>query len=72
MGCDDGRLYAVNQYGTLKWSFLTGNAIKTSPAIGEDGTVYVGSYDGRLYAIRPDGKLKWSYKTTGAIIGIFS
>ncbi|MGD8507021.1 MAG: PQQ-binding-like beta-propeller repeat protein, partial [Candidatus Bathyarchaeota archaeon] len=33
-----------------KWSYITGGAIYSSPAIGSDGTVYVGSYDGKLYA----------------------
>ena len=37
--------------GVLKWSFTTGDYVISSPAIGADGTVYVGSYDGRLYAI---------------------
>ena len=29
-----------------KWAFQTGNMILSSPAIGADGTIYVGSYDG--------------------------
>ncbi|MDN5325305.1 MAG: hypothetical protein PWP02_1024, partial [Thermosipho sp. (in: thermotogales)] len=31
----------------------------SSPAIGADGTIYVGSDDDYLYAINPDGSLKW-------------
>jgi len=54
--------------GALKWSFTTGNWIKSSPAIGADGTIYVGSWDGNLYAINPNGGLKWSYTTGGACI----
>jgi len=49
--------------GTLKWRYETGNMIESSPAISEDGTIYVGSYDDYLYAINPDGTLKWRYQT---------
>ena len=34
-------LYAINSNGTLKWSYGTGDL--SSPAIGDDGTVYFGS-----------------------------
>ena len=37
--------------------------INVSPAIGADGTVYVGSDDHHLYAINPDGTLKWKFQT---------
>ena len=40
--------------GTKLWEFETGGDVGSSPAIGSDGTVYVGSVDGKLYAI--DGK----------------
>ena len=39
----------------------------SSPAIGADGTIYVGSVDKRLYAIDPNGTLKWAYETEGKI-----
>ena len=41
----------------------SGDLIFSSPAIGLDGTIYVGSYDINLYAINPDGSLKWKYAT---------
>ena len=47
--------------GTIKWTFTTGNAITSSPAIGSDGTIYVGSWDYNLYAINPDSSLKWKF-----------
>ena len=37
--------------------------IYSSPAIGSDGTIYVGSDDCKLYAINSNGTLKWSYTT---------
>ena len=38
------------------WEFKTGSYVNSSPAIGSDGTVYVGSYDKKLYAIKTDSK----------------
>ncbi len=47
--------------GTLKWQYWMENLV-SSPAIGADGTVYVGSGN-CLYALNPDGTLKWRYET---------
>ena len=38
------------------WAFETGGAVNSSPAIGSDGTVYVGSKDNKLYAIKTASK----------------
>jgi hypothetical protein len=46
-----------------KWSFTTGDGVASSPAIGADGTIYVGSGDSNLYALNPDGSQKWSFTT---------
>ncbi|SVC48474.1 uncharacterized protein METZ01_LOCUS301328, partial [marine metagenome] len=35
----------VQKPGTVLWEFETGDAVYSSPAIGSDGTVYVGSGD---------------------------
>jgi hypothetical protein len=40
--------------GTPIWEFETGGEVCSSPAIGPDGTVYVGSDDNKLYAIKTD------------------
>jgi outer membrane protein assembly factor BamB len=37
--------------------------IFSSPAIGSNGTIYIGSWDKNLYAINPDGTEKWSFMT---------
>ena len=37
--------------------------MRSSPAIGSDGTIYVGANDNYLYAINPDGSRKWRFKT---------
>ena len=63
----------LSQYDTsasnyvLKWKYNTGGYVESSPAIGSDGTVYVGSDDNKLYAINQDGSLKWSYTTGGEV-----
>jgi len=54
-------LYA--QDGTEKWAFETGGSVFSSPAIGSDGTIYVGSSDNKLYAVNPDGTQKWAFAT---------
>ena len=46
-----------------KWAFKTYEGVGSSPAIGTDGTIYVGSWDKNLYAINPDGSKKWAFKT---------
>jgi outer membrane protein assembly factor BamB len=56
-------LYAINPDGTLKWRYGTYSYVHSSPAIGSDGTIYVGSWDNYLYAINPNGTLKWRYLT---------
>ena len=61
-GSDNG-LYAVNPDGTEKWQFPTLDWTENTPAIGADGTIYVGSRDNNLYAINPDGTQKWVFAT---------
>ena len=58
-----GRLMAITSKGVKKWEFKTFSEIKSSPALGSDGTIYFGGRDRKFYAISPDGKLKWSFPT---------
>ena len=61
--------YVGTAVGAFKWNFTTGNGVRSSPAIGSDGTVYVGSDDHLVYAFNGStGAIKWSY-TTGDIVG---
>ena len=56
--------------GTLKWSIpLGGNVGYCSPAIGEDGTIYIGAGQQKLYALNPDGTERWNVKTSGWVMG---
>jgi outer membrane protein assembly factor BamB len=48
--------------GTVLWKFETEKGMESSPAIAEDGTIYIGCHDNRLYAINPDGTKKWHYQ----------
>ncbi len=43
----------------LDWTFTTGAAVSSSPAIGPDGTVYFVSQDQKIYALNPNGTQKW-------------
>ena len=45
-----------------KWEF-TADQFRGDPAIGADGTIYVGCADGNFYAINPTGTKKWSLAT---------
>ncbi len=64
-----GIIFAVNPDGTEKWRYQTGYYISSSPAIADDGTIYIGSGDTYFYAINPDGSLKWRFKTGDYIKG---
>ncbi len=54
-----------NVRGIVNWSFSADSHIITSPVIGPDGTIFVGSKKGKLYAVNSDGSKKWSYKDDG-------
>jgi len=59
--------YTGPEIPALKWSAALGK-VGSSPAIGADGTIYVGSNNNRLYAITPGGTLKWSFTTGGPVL----
>lgn len=63
-------LYAVDPQGSVKWQFPDPTtvlwALTPSPAIGADGTVYIGTAD-LLYALNTDGTLRWTYTTSGFV-----
>jgi outer membrane protein assembly factor BamB len=52
-------LFAFSRDGSPQWVYPFSWFSHSSPAIGSDGTVYVGSGDGNLYAFAPDGGIKW-------------
>jgi outer membrane protein assembly factor BamB len=57
----DYYLFAVYPNGIEKWKFKTNGSLFSTPAIADDGTVYIGSWDARFYAINPDSTEKWRF-----------
>lgn len=57
----DSTLYALYPNGTLKWSYENPGLIWSSPAIAEDGTIYVADWAFKLHAMNPDGHRIWVF-----------
>ncbi|HEX2035163.1 MAG TPA: PQQ-binding-like beta-propeller repeat protein [Chloroflexota bacterium] len=55
---NDGELRRMTSKGDIIWSKSFDGPIASSPSIGTDGTVYVGS-GASILAISPDGEVKW-------------
>ena len=61
MGSEDFKIYGLDgKTGAKKWEFIAPGAVSSSPAIGADGTVYVG-------AMRPEGG---SFGRGGGVFGL--
>jgi outer membrane protein assembly factor BamB len=60
--------YALNPNGTVKWKFTGVGSSISSPTIGDDGTIYIGSDNHNIFALNPNGTEKWRY-TTGFLVG---
>ncbi|EGD81730.1 hypothetical protein PTSG_02441 [Salpingoeca rosetta] len=68
VGSDDSKLYCFNQTsGKVLWTFATGNAVRSSPALAQDGSVVFGSYDGHAYRVSGEGKLLWKTQIGGHV-----
>ncbi|HAH56441.1 MAG TPA: cell surface protein [Flavobacterium sp.] len=58
---DTNKLFALNAAtGAEIWSYTVGDIINCTPAIGDDGKIYFGSYDDKLYCLNADGTLNFS------------
>jgi hypothetical protein len=67
VGSIDYDIYAIDATGGLKWKFATNGAVRSSPVLGPDGSLYVGSYNKSIYAIDTAGRLKWKFATNGPV-----
>jgi outer membrane protein assembly factor BamB len=47
----------------IVWSYETGGSVTSSPAIGPDGAILVGSHDGELHVVTREGKALWRFAT---------
>ena len=66
-------LYALNNNGSLKWQYrLQELDVLRTPAIAEDGTIYIGTFEGRFYAVDKNGSLRWQYLIPGMAPSILS
>ncbi len=70
IGSTNGALYALTTGGVPIWGpkgiKLKGLNRKSSPAIGADGTIYVGTTVG-VYAVDPNGTIRWFHATKGYV-----
>src|SRR6185503_9029801 len=59
------KLFAFTPGGVKKWEKQIGPQYSqgsSAPAIGPDGTIYVGcGHDKTLYSFNPDGSAKWAF-----------
>jgi outer membrane protein assembly factor BamB len=55
----ESRMYALNPDGTERWSAALEGEVWAGPAIGFDGTLYMGTYNhnGATYVFSPEGSL---------------
>ncbi|MEI7732630.1 MAG: PQQ-binding-like beta-propeller repeat protein, partial [Verrucomicrobiota bacterium] len=59
------KIYKVSgQNGSKVWEFQAGGAFGATPALAQDGLLYVGNFDGNFYCLNAtNGSLVWSYHT---------
>jgi outer membrane protein assembly factor BamB len=58
-------IYSNNM--SIRWRYLTGNDITSSPAIGNDDAIYCGDWNGNIHAVYQNGTRKWMYHTGDVI-----
>jgi outer membrane protein assembly factor BamB len=70
IGSTNGALHALTPAGLPVWGLkgikLQGLNRNSSPAIGDDGTIYVGTMAG-VYGVGPNGTVRWFFPTKGHV-----
>lgn len=66
-----GDVYAIDTWtGEQKWVYpIEKVTYGGGPAVGTDGSIYVGAQGSKFYAIKPDGTEKWTFETCGNVEG---
>jgi len=62
IGSTSGRVYALYSGGTLRWSWIAGGRISSTPALAPGGAIYVASEDRLLTALSAEGVPLWAYR----------
>jgi outer membrane protein assembly factor BamB len=52
-------LYGLTRQGAVRFRVKAAKKFYASPAVADDGTIYIGSQDDHLYAISPRGAVLW-------------
>ena len=62
----DGSLTALDAAsGVRSWTVALGDRAYSTPCVGANGTIYVGSDAKRFYAVTPQGAIAWKLETAG-------
>ena len=65
---DTNKLFSLNATtGIESWSYSVGGIINSTPAIGDDGKIYFGSFDDKLYCLNPDGTLNFGINLSSPV-----
>lgn len=64
--CSD-QLYALNPDGSKRWQLEAPGEFDSAPAVGADGTLYVGDEQRKLLGIDPMGQIRFSFVVGGAV-----
>jgi|GEM_PF-1297825 len=61
--------YSPNVVSGPDWTTAIGSPVMSSPAIGKDGTVFVGANNGYVYSLNPGtGTINWQTKTGARVV----